>query len=54
MYGNKSAYKYIEKLRNELHKLLLTNEANPVEVLKLSQELDKYIVDYYLDEKKCS
>lgn len=54
MYYNETSDKNIEELRDKLHKLLSTNGVNPIEVLNLSQELDKYIVEHYLNEKKCS
>jgi len=37
----------IEKLREKLHLMLNSDEYNYEEILKVSQQLDKLIVDYY-------
>lgn len=39
--------KTMEELREELHIMLESNECNYKEILKMSQELDKLIADYY-------
>lgn len=40
----------MEQLRKKLEEQILVNGTEDKEVLKLSQLLDKYIVDYYIDE----
>lgn len=44
----------IEKLREKLH-LLIAEEANYSEILKVSRELDDYIIEYLRNEsRKCT
>lgn len=43
----------IEKLREQLH-LLITEEANYSEILKVSRELDECIIEYLRNESKKS
>ncbi|MGE5627507.1 MAG: aspartyl-phosphate phosphatase Spo0E family protein [Solirubrobacterales bacterium] len=45
----------IEKLKDKLYNLILKEDSlYRGEILKVSQELDKQIVGYYLGKKKCS
>lgn len=44
--------KKIDELREELHSLIV-ERADYNSILKASQELDKYIVEYQLFEIKC-
>jgi hypothetical protein len=37
----------MEELREELHIMLASNECSYEEILNISQELDKLVVDYY-------
>ncbi|MDF2884041.1 MAG: Spo0E like sporulation regulatory protein [Clostridiaceae bacterium] len=39
--------KTMEELREEIHIMLDSNECDHEKILKISQELDKLITDYY-------
>lgn len=39
--------KSIEELREELELMLISDQYSPEEILKVSEKLDKLIVDYY-------
>ena len=41
----------INLLREKLHYLLKTKFPNDIEIVEVSQELDKLILEYYYDEK---
>lgn len=45
----------MEKLRAKLNDLISTDDIlYRGDILEVSQELDKHIVEYYVPEKKCS
>lgn len=53
--GGNTIVEQIEKLKDKLYNLILKEDSlYRGEILKVSQELDKQIVGYYLGKKKCS
>ena len=43
----------LESLRDELNKMLESNEYNYAQILAVSEDLDKLIVRYYNDDELC-